>query len=96
MLDSNRYKDPWFACQQLLDNLITTSTQIISEVSTSCSAYPRSIEYNEDPCCNYLTDWAMVCVPRPVNVSRLKSEVNSALVRQQCSNPGKKSERKKN
>lgn len=100
ILDVLKFRDSWYGCQNLLNNMLSTSTYVQEVSSTSCNSLPGNrliwafeidwikgtSEYLNDPCCYYLLGWNITCVPRKINVTVAVNEVNQDLVNAQCSN----------
>jgi hypothetical protein len=65
-IDVAFYSDPWTNCVAQLNNLLNTTVQEVSVLTTECVADPSSQAYAEDSCCSQRAYWSSVCRPREV------------------------------
>lgn len=84
LIDSIKMSDAWFACLQLLEGLITSSTTTTTTISTTCTTSIYDVDsYNNDTCCWELPAWHGVCRPRPINSTLNIVNTNVDAVEQQ-------------
>jgi hypothetical protein len=81
LIDTTKFSDAWFSCQELLKGMLTTNSTTVETMTTGCwtSVYDATA-WDNDPCCWELPAWSQVCKPQLRNISITQVNVDSVAI----------------